>query len=177
MWWNTGGGGSGGGSGNGDSGFECSSCKKVFGSHQALGGHRATHKNVKGCFAITRSDCEEIVIDDHNTPDAQHVDCNANGELGEGIVLGGHKCSICSRVFATGQALGGHKRCHWEKEDYDHEPSSLSVTQEGFNFNPFGGEKQSCGLDLNLPAPVEPDFSSSLSYSSPGLALDLRLGL
>ncbi|KAK4803009.1 hypothetical protein SAY86_001212 [Trapa natans] len=31
--------------------FECSSCKKVFGSHQALGGHRASHKNVKGCFA------------------------------------------------------------------------------------------------------------------------------
>ncbi|KAL2469225.1 zinc finger protein ZAT3-like [Forsythia ovata] len=28
--------------------FECSSCKKVFGSHQALGGHRASHKNVKG---------------------------------------------------------------------------------------------------------------------------------
>ncbi|OIT02462.1 PREDICTED: zinc finger protein ZAT3-like [Nicotiana attenuata] len=33
--------------------FECSSCKKVFGSHQALGGHRASHKNVKGCFAST----------------------------------------------------------------------------------------------------------------------------
>nr|XP_016492958.1 PREDICTED: zinc finger protein ZAT3-like [Nicotiana tabacum] len=31
--------------------FECSSCKKVFGSHQALGGHKASHKNVKGCFA------------------------------------------------------------------------------------------------------------------------------
>ncbi|KAL6963603.1 hypothetical protein U1Q18_034614 [Sarracenia purpurea var. burkii] len=26
--------------------FECSSCKKVFGSHQALGGHRASHRNV-----------------------------------------------------------------------------------------------------------------------------------
>uniref|UniRef100_A0A803NDM9 C2H2-type domain-containing protein n=1 Tax=Chenopodium quinoa TaxID=63459 RepID=A0A803NDM9_CHEQI len=35
--------------------FECSSCKKTFGSHQALGGHRASHKNVKGCFAITKS--------------------------------------------------------------------------------------------------------------------------
>ncbi|XP_059301940.1 zinc finger protein ZAT3-like [Lycium ferocissimum] len=33
--------------------FECSGCKKVFGSHQALGGHRASHKNVKGCFAST----------------------------------------------------------------------------------------------------------------------------
>lgn len=24
-----------------------------------------------------------------------------------------HMCSICQRVFASGQALGGHKRCHW----------------------------------------------------------------
>ncbi|KAM3233369.1 zinc finger protein ZAT3-like [Capsicum annuum] len=42
----------GGGGGVKDSGrFECSGCKKVFGSHQALGGHRASHKNVKGCYA------------------------------------------------------------------------------------------------------------------------------
>ncbi|CAL4894665.1 unnamed protein product [Urochloa decumbens] len=26
-----------------------------------------------------------------------------------------HRCSVCARGFATGQALGGHKRCHWEK--------------------------------------------------------------
>src|SRR5262249_36390645 len=31
--------------------FECKACKKVFNSHQALGGHRASHKKVKGCFA------------------------------------------------------------------------------------------------------------------------------
>ena len=24
-----------------------------------------------------------------------------------------HECSICHRVFMSGQALGGHKRCHW----------------------------------------------------------------
>lgn len=27
--------------------FECKACKKVFTSHQALGGHRASHKKVK----------------------------------------------------------------------------------------------------------------------------------
>jgi hypothetical protein len=26
---------------------------------------------------------------------------------------GGHECSICHRIFSSGQALGGHKRCHW----------------------------------------------------------------
>lgn len=24
-----------------------------------------------------------------------------------------HECSICHRIFSSGQALGGHKRCHW----------------------------------------------------------------
>jgi hypothetical protein len=25
-----------------------------------------------------------------------------------------HKCGVCQKGFANGQALGGHKRCHWE---------------------------------------------------------------
>ncbi|KAF1001348.1 hypothetical protein AG4045_010233 [Apium graveolens] len=24
-----------------------------------------------------------------------------------------HQCSVCNKIFASGQALGGHKRCHW----------------------------------------------------------------
>lgn len=24
-----------------------------------------------------------------------------------------HQCTVCGRGFATGQALGGHKRCHY----------------------------------------------------------------
>ncbi|THG16950.1 hypothetical protein TEA_006395 [Camellia sinensis var. sinensis] len=31
--------------------FQCKACKKVSKSHQALKGHRASHKKVKGCFA------------------------------------------------------------------------------------------------------------------------------
>ncbi|KAA8535928.1 hypothetical protein F0562_028406 [Nyssa sinensis] len=144
--------------------FECSSCKKVFGSHQALGGHRASHKNVKGCFAITRSDGEDF---DQNGghPDDKNGEGEVKDMSGEEkmVMVLGHKCSICLRVFSSGQALGGHKRCHWEKGD-----ESSSLTQ---GLNPFA-TKEGCGLDLNLPAPVEDD--SSCSYSS-GLALDLRL--
>ncbi|KAK4561988.1 hypothetical protein RGQ29_004726, partial [Quercus rubra] len=126
--------------------FECSSCKKVFGSHQALGGHRASHKNVKGCFAIT-----SIVGHGDNERDIGA----ALEEEKMLMVLGGHKCSICLRVFSSGQALGGHKRCHWEKGE------------EGVT---------TCGLDLNMPAPME-DGSSSSYTSTSGLTLDLRLGL
>ncbi|CAK7329088.1 unnamed protein product [Dovyalis caffra] len=145
--------------------FECSSCKKVFGSHQALGGHRASHKNVKGCFAITRSDGCENIVEDHggNGDVKENVEDNSKA-----LMVLGHKCSICLRVFPSGQALGGHKRCHWEKG----EETSLSMNnQEGLHLLTA---KEGCGLDLNLPAPMENESSSS--YSS-GLTLDLRLGL
>lgn len=149
--------------------FECSSCKKVFGSHQALGGHRASHKNVKGCFAITRSgDCSEV--EDGTCGDIGDgvMNENNNGEDNSKMmmVLGHHKCSICLRVFSSGQALGGHMRCHWERGD---EP----LLNHGLN--PFASKEISYGgLDLNLPAPVEADSSSSPSSS---FFLDLRLGL
>ncbi|TKY57551.1 Zinc finger protein ZAT3 [Spatholobus suberectus] len=115
--------------------FECSSCNKVFGSHQALGGHRASHKNVKGCFA--NANINAIPSDDNNNIISSSSD--------------GHKCSICLRVFSTGQALGGHKRCHWDKGDNLLDSSTKPV-------------------DLNFPPPHD-------HCSSPPLTLDLRLGL
>ncbi|KAL3514531.1 hypothetical protein ACH5RR_027248 [Cinchona calisaya] len=133
--------------------FECSSCKKVFGSHQALGGHRASHKNVMGCFAITKNDG----VDGEDDID---IDIAAVEENDKTLMAFGHKCSICLRVFSSGQALGGHKRCHWENKR-----DPFSFAKEGSSF----------GFDLNLPAPIEDDDSSSSNSSR--LALDLRLGL
>ncbi|PIN00584.1 hypothetical protein CDL12_26910 [Handroanthus impetiginosus] len=140
--------------------FECSSCKKVFGSHQALGGHRASHKNVKGCYAITKNIDEEesegwclgeMIMKDNNNS-------NNNNNI---ININGHKCSICWRVFPSGQALGGHMRCHWEKVDIQ----ETSVV---------------CGFDLNLMETVQDqvnDASNNSPYSSCSMDLDLRLGL
>ncbi|KAH7518261.1 hypothetical protein FEM48_Zijuj09G0152800 [Ziziphus jujuba var. spinosa] len=147
--------------------FECSSCKKVFGSHQALGGHRASHKNVKGCFAITKSntsDCDDQVvdIDELDDQDRHHDDYDHT--------MGTHKCSICMKVFSSGQALGGHKRCHWDRAGEDQQQGSHGGEGGGKGFGHGGG------LDLNLPPaiPLEDDFSSSYSSSSPALiALDL----
>ncbi|XP_022727358.1 zinc finger protein ZAT3-like [Durio zibethinus] len=140
--------------------FECSSCKKVFESHQALGGHRASHKNVRGCFAVTRSEGYEVEDQSGYNDGLVKQNVEDNSKL---MMVLGHKCSICLRVFSSGQALGGHKRCHWER-GYE---TSLN---QGLNLL---ATRQNCGLDLNLPAPVENDSSS---FSS-GLALDLRLGL
>ncbi|KAJ4965924.1 hypothetical protein NE237_017773 [Protea cynaroides] len=142
--------------------FECSSCKRVFGSHQALGGHRASHKNVKGCFAIARSDGEdECQIGDHGHDRSGEGELMLAEDEKLDMVLG-HKSSICMTMSSSsGQELGGHRRrCHWEKgEELNLIPS---IKREG------------CDLDLNLPAPLENDGNSSSSSS--GLVLDLRLG-
>lgn len=156
--------------------FECSSCKKVFGSHQALGGHRASHKNVKGCFAINKTtDCNTEDQDYNNIGghDHRYVDHAGShcGDQDKMLMVLGHRCSICLRVFTSGQALGGHKRCHWEKGD---ELSSQTQGGPG-SYQQFTGEGAS-SLDLNLPAPFEDEYSLSTSLNS-GLSLDLSLGL
>lgn len=121
--------------------FECGGCKKVFGSHQALGGHRATHKHVKGCFANTN-----LTEDPPHPQEIVDQDKSKSAKLVSGMI---HRCNICFRVFSSGQALGGHMRCHWER---DRE------------------ENQVGAIDLNVP----PATSSDTSL---GCSLDLRLGL
>ncbi|CAN4081154.1 unnamed protein product [Withania somnifera] len=180
--------------------FECSSCKKVFGSHQALDGHRATHKNVRGCLANTRTigECSQQlgVLEDGSKMgimcpleqgrgnDSDDIISNDNKSL---MVLG-HKCSICLRVFSSGQALGGHKRCHWEKFREETRSTTITIAESDLTRAVVAGVNQNVqgsniddNLDLNLP-PVtvsgddHNNFSASYSYIS-GLELDLRLGL
>ncbi|KAL5213363.1 hypothetical protein ABZP36_024210 [Zizania latifolia] len=153
--------------------FECKACKKVFTSHQALGGHRASHKKVKGCFAAkldsnsnetqeqqqpvaaahhddAKATSHVIIADKSASTEANTVSANADADgktsnIGTGEIVMAtpapemammpgddlaqalapsavspfkkkgkvHECSICHRVFTSGQALGGHKRCHW----------------------------------------------------------------
>ncbi|CAM6007296.1 unnamed protein product, partial [Sphagnum balticum] len=73
--------------------YECTTCKRIFKSHQALGGHRASHKKPCHYLAVAKDDNEEMFSIARKSK--------------------GHECSICHRVFNSGQALGGHKRCHW----------------------------------------------------------------
>ncbi|XP_074359548.1 zinc finger protein ZAT3-like [Apium graveolens] len=149
--------------------FECSSCKKVFGSHQALGGHRASHKNVKGCFAINKNIDNAATEDYSSIGNVDHGD-PCRDQQDKMLVALGHRCSICLRVFPSGQALGGHKRCHWEKGE---DPSSQTLG--GSESNLLVGAKGASVVDLNMPALLEDDHLSSSLTS--GLCLDLRLGL
>ncbi|PKU80723.1 Zinc finger protein ZAT9 [Dendrobium catenatum] len=73
--------------------YKCLTCKKVFQSYHALGGHRASHKRIRNC-------CREN----------PSFDIEASVEVGQKSRI--HECNICGKVFSSGQALGGHKRSH-----------------------------------------------------------------
>ncbi|KAF8380504.1 hypothetical protein HHK36_027991 [Tetracentron sinense] len=119
--------------------YQCGTCKKVFRSYQALGGHRASHKKIRGC-----------------TPSSSPVSRNHETEFrpgNAGTVLVDrriHECPVCFRVFGSGQALGGHKRSHLSSS-----ASAASAAKFGDNL-----------IDLNLPAPVEDDDISQVELSA-----------
>ncbi|XP_074270479.1 uncharacterized protein LOC141594238 [Silene latifolia] len=184
--------------------FECKACKKVFNSHQALGGHRASHKKVKGCFAA-RLDHNHNINNNNNNDNInnrQNVDQDSYlGEYKDNLLAsdqefmrpskststtlqleygGGagpsnnsslaaskkkakvHECSICHRIFSSGQALGGHKRCHWITSNAP-DPSTLARFQElqeqidhqlqsqHLQRGPMFTQIDQTALDLNLP--------------------------
>ncbi|GLJ50204.1 hypothetical protein SUGI_1068470 [Cryptomeria japonica] len=207
--------------------FECGTCNKVFRSHQALGGHRASHKKVKGCFARTNdvptqeSLNEDVITTEYSTKSDENnyntkrdivnmikttpekleesniaykqyqfgagkpenpimeEECQwTNLVTKKSKASGGHQCSICSRVFSTGQALGGHKRCHWGTtgdsntikgvdQSFATTPSPTLITNMNITaphwttpstiiYQPLMHSKMKGDLlDLNLPAPME----------------------
>ncbi|KAK1393999.1 zinc finger protein ZAT9-like [Heracleum sosnowskyi] len=139
--------------------YRCETCNKVFKSYQALGGHRASHKKIK------------VVNVEENEKDNK-FNSNAGG-----VEVKIHECPVCFRVFASGQALGGHKRSHGlglsngiVSATTKNQTQCISSLQEHRNlntvnrFSKYGGETT---IDLNLPAPVyEDEFSSQVEVSA-----------
>ncbi|XP_059286312.1 zinc finger protein ZAT10-like [Lycium ferocissimum] len=113
--------------------YECSVCGKPFGSYQALGGHKTSHR--KPLF--------NGEVNEHSVTTTTSA-TSANGVSGKI-----HECSICHKTFPTGQALGGHKRCHYEGK----------VTSSA---GAVGSTNSWRGFDLNIPALPEfcPGFGS-----------------
>ncbi|KAL6999031.1 hypothetical protein U1Q18_000197 [Sarracenia purpurea var. burkii] len=102
--------------------YRCSTCYKCFPTHQALGGHRSSHNKVKNSHAIDESSSAAAAEDEYHH--RHHYQVNPIGGIvdetkeneGAGsskLLESTHQCKICSKIFPTGQALGGHKRCHW----------------------------------------------------------------
>ncbi|XP_020238567.1 zinc finger protein ZAT10 [Cajanus cajan] len=109
----------------------CTVCNKAFPSYQALGGHKASHR---------KSSSEPTATAAAAANDGVSASTTGGGRM--------HECSICHKAFPTGQALGGHKRCHYDGGN----THSSGVTSSD------GGAASSShtlrGFDLNLPAPL-----------------------
>ncbi|XP_038687453.1 zinc finger protein ZAT4-like [Tripterygium wilfordii] len=99
-------------SSNKRSNFECTSCSKTFHSYQALGGHRASHKKNKGCFASGINSSTETAGRSSVEHFIEHCDNTTERGVRAKKRSEGHQCSVCLKVFSSGQALGGHKRSH-----------------------------------------------------------------
>ncbi|KAE8698575.1 putative ATP-dependent Clp protease proteolytic subunit [Hibiscus syriacus] len=121
--------------------YKCSVCDKAFNSHQALGGHKASHRKPSTDAAATTN------VDNPSTT------TTTSGTNGSGR---SHECSICHKSFPTGQALGGHKRCHYEGGTTNNNKTG-SVSVSGVTSSDGGVLSQShrvpdFDFDLNLPA-------------------------
>ncbi|KAI7988830.1 Zinc finger protein ZAT2 [Camellia lanceoleosa] len=160
--------------------FQCKACKKVFKSHQALGGHRASHKKVKGCFASRFDntddnnediDVEKDVLVQANLSPLIHNLNQTSLETSRKSKV--HECSICHRVFSSGQALGGHKRCHWLTSNMPDSTYSTIIPK----FHEFQHDnhqlfkkpmfEKSQLLDLNLPASLDGNDEARINRDNP----------
>uniref|UniRef100_A0A0D9X111 C2H2-type domain-containing protein n=1 Tax=Leersia perrieri TaxID=77586 RepID=A0A0D9X111_9ORYZ len=115
--------------------FRCPLCGKAFASYQALGGHKASHRKPATTSSTDQQEHRGVVVS-APAPELVTAAASADGQ-------GRHVCSLCRRGFATGQALGGHKRFH-----YLHGPS-VSATVSS-----CAGTASVCAFDLNV-APVK----------------------
>ncbi|CAN0905612.1 Zinc finger protein AZF2 [Linum grandiflorum] len=121
------------------SSYKCTVCGKAFPSYQALGGHKASHR--KSVLAAASG----VTTTTTTT--------SSSSAAGAGKA---HECSICHKSFPTGQALGGHKRCHYDGGVGSTTTSATVVQQQSHR-----------GLiDLNLPA--LPEFASNFIVSAAG---------
>ncbi|KAJ4727190.1 Zinc finger protein [Melia azedarach] len=121
--------------------YKCETCKKVFKSYQALGGHRASHKKIK-FYTPSR----ETELEQENAGASTSVVPMVDKKI--------HECPVCFRVFSSGQALGGHKRTHVTGLVAS-STSAKSSTKLGENL-----------IDLNLPAPIDDDDISQIELSA-----------
>ncbi|URE02753.1 hypothetical protein MUK42_33815 [Musa troglodytarum] len=110
--------------------YECSVCGKAFPSYQALGGHKTSHRKPVAAVATTGGDA----VTSASTSGATSVPGRA------------HECSVCHKSFPTGQALGGHMRCHYEGVIGGVSAKAAATSSSGVVSS---GKDQ--GFDLNLP--------------------------
>nr|CAD1827122.1 unnamed protein product [Ananas comosus var. bracteatus] len=79
----------------------------AIGSYQAPGRHKASHRKT-----ISGDDAPPAIAGNAATSAASGSGSSTGGGGGGSERV--HRCSVCSKTFPTGQALAGHKRCHYK---------------------------------------------------------------
>ncbi|KAG9138571.1 hypothetical protein Leryth_012914 [Lithospermum erythrorhizon] len=145
--------------------FKCSVCNRAFSSYQALGGHKASHSQRKP--SSQDHSTTSTTITTTSTPPATTTS-----------TMKTHECSICHKCFPTGQALGGHKRCHYEGpigNNSASKNSGLTSSSEG-----RGSTISHLDFDLNMPALTgfsgDDEVESPHPFKKPRVVLSLKLG-
>ncbi|CAH8312291.1 unnamed protein product [Eruca vesicaria subsp. sativa] len=116
---------------------------KAFVSHQALGGHKGSH----------RINQPENVSSLKRGEEPRLMNSTIQNLLRKGK---SYKCSICSRVFLTGQALGGHKRFHYGTNSEDRDGRKFTKLC-GDDLIAHAENRRNVGL-INLNLPPLPDL-------------------
>lgn len=138
---------------------KCDVCEKIFPTYQALGGHKASHRQ------------KVNNISDDTKPSSAAVTIAAAGKNSNEKA---HECGICGRSFPKGQALGGHKRLHYDGNKGGKTDGrcgggdSNSVFSSVTSSTSEGGGVSTCGPR---------DFDLNLTPQSDGQDLQLELGL
>ncbi|KAJ8530012.1 hypothetical protein K7X08_036847 [Anisodus acutangulus] len=132
--------------------YKCTVCDKAFSSYQALGGHKASHRKTTNTATAS----------DDNNPSTSTSTSGVNVNISVLNPSGrSHVCSICHKAFPTGQALGGHKRRHYEgklggnNRDGVHSGSIVTTSD--------GGASTHTVRDFDLNMPASPELQLGLS--------------
>ncbi|KAK1352372.1 hypothetical protein POM88_053311 [Heracleum sosnowskyi] len=143
--------------------FMCKICFKTFKTPQALGGHRTTHRTIYSGSTV-KDDSRSTVKEEsrryvETDSEFEKLKCNENiPEMDDMKRSKEHECSICFKVFASGQALGGHKRAHYIGVPVTKGKSITLIEQD----HPDHIDNN---LDLNFPATAEEESSTGVSLN------------